>query len=136
MTDIKKKLIIIINQQQTNKLRAIMYKIHSLIKRRIKLSRSSHFVPCPIIMELLHAVQRQRLVIEVEFIRKQFRSRLEKREVTHAEYAHLSDPVITGALEVERPVSPVLEASKEDIPLCICFWKTCHREMKRILNRA
>jgi len=77
-----------------------------------------------LIVQLLHTVQSQRLIVQVELVGKQLRTRTHQLQVANgkdANHAH----TFTVAWPVERTIAPVLEARDETIFVVIRLWLTC-----------
>jgi len=86
-------------------------------------------------VELLHAVQRQRLVIQVELVGKQLGTGGEKWQVSDGKDANHAD-ALTMTWPVERTVAPVLESSDETVFVIVCLRLTCNVTTHRSVTEA
>ena len=66
----------------------------------------------PVVVQLLEAVERRWLVVEIELVREHLVARSEQRQVADPEDTDLLHPLAV-AVELERPAAPVLEAREE-----------------------
>ncbi len=86
----------------------------SLVVERAELPVPGDLLARPVVVQLLHTVERQRLVVEVKLVGEELGTRLEERKIRRAPDTYLAH-ALALAWVIKRLGAPVLEASDEGV---------------------
>ena len=94
-------------------LNMVSNKVQILIECSVDVWTIKDFCASPIVVKFLYAIKGQWLVVDMELVSEQLHAGGKQRQISHSKCAD-----VTNSFTSTRPISPVLEASDEEISIC------------------